>query len=129
MKRFLVTSIAVVALAGLQPSQAAVTAVVAGPGNSATSTYTTPVAVLAAAGPMNFLNADVEDHNVQASTAAGARAGRPWCPTTGFCPLFWSQVIGAGTTPILGLSGAARGSTYEFLCVVHQNMKGTLVVV
>lgn len=129
-KVFVAASLAVVVLSGVHPSHAAVSAVVAGPGNSASSTYTTPVAVLAKAGPMNFVNVDIEEHNVVASTAAGSRTGRPWCPATGFCPLFWSAVISTGgTTPILGLSNVAQGSSYEFLCVVHPNMKGTIVVV
>jgi len=119
--------IATIALAPIQ-SDAAVTAVVSGPGNSGTSTYTTPVAVLAKGAPMNFVNVDVEIHNVVASTAQGSRSGRPWCPATGFCPLFWSEVIGAGTTPILGLANASQGSTFEFLCVIHPNMRGTIIV-
>jgi plastocyanin len=113
------------------PAEAAVNLVVAGPGSQATQSYVTPVVVTTVGGPLTFRNQDVQTHNVT-SDAVGPDS-QPWCEffAAGGCPLFWSPSTDAGgrESQVGGLENAEAGETYGFHCVIHPQVRGTLVVV
>jgi plastocyanin len=104
-------------------------------------TYLPKVVLATRAGSLTFLNADLNRHDVVARVYDGATlradhtrpdGSAPWCEDfSGDCPLFWSELIeGPGqATEVLGLEGAVVGTSYEFYCSIHPNMRGTLQVV
>jgi len=108
--------------------------------------YAPPVIVVVAGHPATYLNADIDPHDIVATSEAagqgelpkGARpaGSAPWCadydgPLRGMlCPLFWTPVLQTGGAhEILGVSDAVPGETYGFYCTLHPYMTGTLVVV
>lgn len=102
--------------------------VLAQPGSFATS-YTTRATVAQKGGRLTFVNGDLQPHDVVAYGHTGP-GDQPWCAKfpKGKCPLFWSELIGAGqTTPVQGLENLEPGSTYTFYCTIHPSMRGTLV--
>lgn len=113
---------AVVLVATLWPASAEASLAVSSAGGFV------PVAVAPRGGPLLYVNADLAPHNLVAADAFRS-GGRPWCqsyPADG-CPLFWSELIGPGVTPVEGLEDTPPG-TYGFYCEVHPAMRGTLVV-
>jgi hypothetical protein len=124
----MVSALACAAFAGT-PARAAVTYIAAGGGSQSSGTYATPVVFAPVGGPLTFLNGDVQSHNV-VSDATGPST-QPWCGffAPGACPLVWSPVTDAGfrTNPVRGLENAAAGATYAVHCVIHPQLRGTLV--
>jgi len=111
------------------PVSAADLVYVTTPGAVAT-TFTPPVLVIRAGDNVTYANADIAPHDVVA-TVKGPDA--PWCAAEGFepgkCPLFWTPTITVGqTTPIIGLDRVKPGDQIPFICTLHANMDGTLVV-
>ena len=98
------------------------------------SGYLPPVVVVAPGENLDYSNFDVASHNVVAADAYVPKKKAKkvkWCSgfDKGKCPLFWSPAIGVGeTTSVLGLERVKSGTQYGFLCTLHPNMKGTLVV-
>ena len=96
--------------------------------------FVPPVVVIAEGEAINYTNADVAQHNFVADEAflpKKAAKKAKWCSgfDSGKCPLFWSPTIGTGeSTEVLGLERLAAGDQFGFLCTLHPNMKGTLVV-
>ena len=95
--------------------------------------YVTPVVVMQEGDGVTYYNFDVAPHNfvadgVYLSKKAAKKA--KWCTAfEGKCPIFWSPQITAGeSTEVQGLDALKSGDQYGFLCTVHPNMKGTLVV-
>jgi hypothetical protein len=84
--------------------------IVAGPGAFAT-TYATPVMATVRGGDLQFLNLDIQEHDV--TSTAG---------------LFKSDLIGVGqTASVAGVTNLPPG-TYGFYCSIHPGMRGTLLV-
>jgi len=102
--------------------------------------FLTPVVVVQQGGPLTYINADIEGHNVESCHFEGGAKvcdygpdTNPWCGEpdypAGKCPLFWSPVRGASIQQVLGLENAVPGKTYGFYCRPHGSaMTGTLVV-
>lgn len=96
--------------------------------------FVPPVVVIAEGEAINYTNADLAQHNFVADDAflpKKAAKKAKWCSgfDRGKCPLFWSPTIGIGeATEVLGLERLAAGDQFGFLCTLHPNMKGTLVV-
>lgn len=111
--------------------------VVAGPIASEFS-FTTPLVFAQPGGPVTFVNADIDGHNVVSRAIDPLRRGF-WCDTPLYpagdpCPLFWSPVISTGTTQVYGLENVEpfmQGmTTYRFYCDPHdETMEGTMVFV
>ncbi len=100
-----------------------------GPGSYAVG-WTAPVIVVPQNAQLTYVNLDVAYHDVVADKVYGSDT-QPWCDglPAGKCPLFWSQLIGLSkTTPVLGLDATTPGRIYPFVCSIHRNMTGTLVV-
>jgi plastocyanin len=132
MRRLLVVPLALVVVLALGgPAAAAVVAT--GPGGFQAG-YLPPVVVVAPGENLDYSNFDVASHSVVAADAYVPRKKAKkvkWCSgfDKGKCPLFWSPAIGVGeTTSVLGLERVQSGTQYGFLCTLHPNMKGTLVV-
>ena len=113
------------------PASAAVVAT--GPGGFVAG-FLPPVVVIEEGEGITYANVDVAPHDFVADghfiPKKAARKVK-WCSgfDPGKCPLFWSPKIGAGeTTEVEGLERLTSGDQYNFLCTVHPNMKGTLVV-
>ena len=93
-----------------------------------------PVVVIAEGEGITYTNADIAPHNFIASDALmpnKAAKKAKWCSgyDRGKCPLFWSPTIGTGeTTEVLGLDVLRSGEQFGFLCTLHPNMQGTLIV-
>jgi len=93
-----------------------------------------PVVVIAEGEGINYTNADVAQHNFVAADAfLSKRAAKKakWCSgfDKGRCPLFWSPTIATGeAAEVSGLQRVKAGDQYEFLCTLHPNMTGTLIV-
>ncbi len=122
----LVMGMALVLLAPM-PAQAIVGA--AGPG-SAEDGYVTPlIYVNTFTKTAFFVNADPEQqHNITAQRAFGPD-DQPWCEDGKPCPLFWTETISAGVTPILGLENTFGAVPYLFHCTIHpETMQGELLV-
>jgi plastocyanin len=125
-----ITALAITAL-GAAPAGAA--EVATGPG-AFQAGFLPPVVVVTQGDTLTYSNFDIAGHNVVASDAFLSRkAARKakWCSgfRKGKCPLFWSPTIGTGeSTEVLGLNKAKPGTQYGFLCTLHPNMKGTLLV-
>ena len=107
--------------------------VVTGPGGFVAG-FVPPVVVIAEGEGIKYTNADIAPHNFVAADAflpKKAAKKAKWCSSydAGKCPLFWSLTIGTGeSTEVLGLETLSAGDQYAFLCTLHPNMKGTLVV-
>ena len=132
MRRLLVLPLALGLLLTLTgPAAAAVVATAPG---GFTAGFIPPVVVIAKGEGIDYTNADIAPHNFVASGAyvpKKAAKKTKWCSgfDKGRCPLFWSPTIGLGdTTSVSGLSRVASGKQYAFICTLHPNMKGTLVV-
>lgn len=111
------------------------TAVVAVSGPVAEETgYITPVLVVPQGQPLTFVNADPAsyNHNLVADENFFPRGKNTahWCagyPATR-CPVFWSDIISLGVTPVEGVPALKPGE-YHFVCTLHALMVGTLIVV
>ena len=132
MRRVLV-ALAALSLVGLLAAPASAAVAVSGPAGFAAG-YLTPVVVTAPGEAITYANFDVAPHNFVASdaflTKKVAKKAK-WCSAydKGKCPAFWSQTINAGeTTEVEGVDFLESGAQYEFICTLHPNMKGTLVV-
>jgi plastocyanin len=131
--RRLFAGLAALSLVGLLASPASAAAAAAGPGGFAAG-FVTPVVVTAPGEGITFANFDVAPHNFVASDAFLPKKltkKAKWCSgyDKGRCPMFWSQTINAGqTTEVEGVDFLESGAQYEFICTLHPNMKGTLVV-
>lgn len=109
-------------------------AVVATPPGGFLAGFLPPVVVIEEGEGITYANADVAPHDFVADghflPKKTARKVK-WCSgfDKGKCPLFWSPKIGAGeSTAVEGLERLRSGNEYNFLCTVHPNMKGTVVV-
>lgn len=105
------------------------TAIVAGP-DSQTVGFTTPAMVAVEGMPLDYVGADIMQHNV-VSVETGPNT-QSWCVlfAPDPCPLFFSDLASVGIRPVLGLENAVPGTIYNFYCYPHPNtMKGTLVFV
>ena len=96
--------------------------------------FATPVVVAPQGGPVTFVNSDTIPHNFQAdgvflSKKKAKKAD--WCALfpKKECPIFYSDAIGQGqTADVQGLENTESGQQYPFMCLLHPNMKGTLVI-
>ena len=91
--------------------------------------YVTPAILVAPGEPILFVNLDVAPHDIVAKDAVRPN-DRPWCARfQGPCPLFASDVVGTGgQTNVVGTETLTPGGQYAFVCSIHLNMTGTLVV-
>lgn len=105
------------------------------------TTYANPLVVARVGGPLTFINTDIESHDVVARCPSSnpdncadyyGSDDELWCVPTlsppGKCPIFWSELIGIATTPVLGLDQVQPGKVYNFYCTKHPGMVGRLVV-
>ena len=96
--------------------------------------YVPPAVVIAKGEGITYANGDVAPHNFVAASAyrtVKVAKKTKWCSgfKKGKCPLFWSQTVGMGkTAEVEGLELVTPGKQYAFLCTLHPNMKGTLIV-
>ena len=104
---------------------------VSGPGG-AFAGWTQPVLVMRAGDTVTYTNVDIAPHDVVATVVG---PDEPWCTTKPFnyapgtCPLFATPLITLGrSTAVLGLNNVQPEGQYPFICRLHPNMKGTLVV-
>jgi len=93
-----------------------------------------PVVVIEEGEGITYANGDVAQHDFVADghylRKKVARKTK-WCSgfDRGKCPLFWSPRVGAGeSTEVEGLQRLRSGDEYGFLCTVHPNMQGTLII-
>ncbi|MFN2389950.1 MAG: hypothetical protein ABR575_10160 [Actinomycetota bacterium] len=133
MRRLMVASAALcVVLVPGAPAGAA--EVAAAPGSFAAGSFAPPVVVIAEGEGIRFTNGDLPRHNLTAADAfLSKKAARKsqWCSAfdPGRCPLFLSPTITTGqSADVRGLQRVRSGSEYGFLCTIHPNMTGTLVV-
>lgn len=118
-------------LAPALPARAAVVATAPG---GFVAGFLPPVVVIEEGEGITYTNADIAPHDLVADGHfLGKKAARKtrWCSgfDKGKCPLFWSPKIGAGeSTEVEGLERVRSGEQYGFLCTVHPNMQGTLIV-
>lgn len=132
MRRALVVAVAAaLVLVPVAPARAAVVATAPG---GFLAGFLPPIVVVEKGEGITYANADVAPHDFVADghflRKKAAKKTR-WCSgfDKGKCPLFWSPRIGAGeTTEVEGLRRLRSGEEYAFLCTVHPNMKGTLIV-
>jgi hypothetical protein len=136
MKRFAKLSVAAtlcVVAAAFVPARAAVTYVVASPGDRSVHSFTTPVVVTAAGGPLTLFNQDVLVHQV-ASVETAPDTGQRWCKyfAPGACPALWSETVEAGGNqkPVLGIDVAPSGTyhLYDPTDPSTPQMSATLIV-
>ncbi len=126
-----VTAALLVVLAIVTPASAA--EVATAPGGFLAG-FLPPVVVIAEDEGITYTNADIAPHNFVADNAflsKKAAKKAKWCSSfdKGRCPLFWSPTIATGeSTAVSGLEALASGDQFQFLCTLHPNMKGTLVV-
>lgn len=117
----------VLVLLAPMPAQAIVGA--AGPG-SAENGYVTPlIYVNTFTQTAVFVNADPDaQHNITAWRAYGPD-DQPWCEEGEPCPVFWTETISVGATPIQGLENTFGAVPYLFYCTIHPDtMQGELLV-
>ncbi len=132
MRRSIVSLIACVCVVWA-PAHARAAEALAGPGGFAAG-FLTPVVVIAPGEAITFTNLDAAPHNFVASDAfvpKKAAKKAKWCSgfDKGKCPLFWSPTIGTGeSAAVEGTDKVEAGAQYAFICTLHPNMKGTLVV-
>jgi hypothetical protein len=114
----------IVGVLSARPADAAVAVAVLG-------RYATPVSVTVVGGPLVLANAETASHNLVARMAKRPDGSAPFCSdySSGDCPLFWSELIEAGTTMVEGLDEVEVGASYAFWCEIHQSMTGTLLVI
>ncbi|MFN2526608.1 MAG: hypothetical protein ABR505_10185 [Actinomycetota bacterium] len=129
--RTTVVGVGLAAFLGIAPAADAVVAV-AGPGAYA-ATYATPVVVTVEGGPVTFVNADIATHTFTASEdflARSAAKKAPWCKefSAKKCPLFTATASTGGSEEVAGVEHLQQGEQYAFVCTIHPNMTGTLVV-
>lgn len=109
------------------PSDACAPIVFSGPGGQF-ATYTQPVAFAQVDGDLTHVNVDIAQHDVRSLDVRAPEDRPAWCGNLTPCPLFTSELVGAGkTSRVRGLDGIEAGKTYEFTCSIHPNMFGTLV--
>lgn len=132
MRRALVFTLALGLVAAFAvPAYGAV--VITGPGGF-TAGFVPPVVVIAEGEGIDYTNADIAPHNFVAADAylpKKAAKKAKWCSAfdKGKCPLFWSPQIGLGeSTSVSGLARLKSGDQFGFICTLHPNMKGTLIV-
>jgi len=115
-------------LGAFAPAHAAV--IVASPANSILPYFVTPASVTTKGGTLEFVNLDIETHNVVAVGAYRPDGSASWCANApkGKCPLFWSPYVSASAVAVQGLDRAVPGAQYEFICAIHPGMRGTLVI-
>ncbi|MHB8512680.1 MAG: cupredoxin domain-containing protein [Actinomycetota bacterium] len=117
--------------AGATPAHAAAQIVVAPLGAQIAGTFDTPITVAIKSQPLEFVNLDAisTQHNVK-SEAYGPDSA-PWCAHFPLhrCPLFVSALVNAGGVSTADLSNTVPGQSYTFVCQLHGNMKGTLLIV
>ena len=96
--------------------------------------FVPPAVVIAEGEGITYTNADIAPHNFVADGAflpKKAERRAEWCTSydRGRCPLFWSPTIATGeSTEVSGLERLSAGDQFPFLCTLHPNMKGTLIV-
>lgn len=106
------------------------------------NTYLPKVMVTSTAGGLEFLNLDLNRHDLVAEveTEDGEvrpdhvrpSSSAPWCASFEDepCPLFWTDLLGTGESAVVeGLADAVPGTTYHFFCTIHPYMQGELVVI
>jgi len=123
--------IAALAMLGSTAAAAGTPVIVSGPGSYLVN-YTQPVIVASVGDIVAYVNLDVQRHDVVADGVYRPTDSAEWCVLFGAdeCPLFWTPLIGLGQqTEVRGLEDVESGTTYDFLCTIHQNMWGLLVVV
>lgn len=126
-----VAIVVVLVLGPIAPARAAEVATVPG---SFMAGFVPPAVVIAEGEAITYSNADIAPHNFVAADAflpKKAAKKAKWCSSydAGRCPLFWSPTIGTGeSTEVSGLERLVAGDQFPFLCTLHPNMKGTLVV-
>jgi plastocyanin len=111
--------------------------IVSGP-SSKTTNFLTIAAVAQKGGPLTYVNADIESHNVVSCHFNGPTKvcdygpdTQPWCflYTAGKCPLFWSPTLNLSLIQVQGLENVQPGVTYGFICEPHAGtMRGTLAI-
>jgi plastocyanin len=132
MKRMIVIASVAVVFASMTASHAGVQLIVAPPGAQVAGVFDGPDAAVKGQ-QLTFVNLDAASskHNVM-SVKTGPDSS-PWCSanhfSTGRCPLFFSDLVAAGGTSTVDLRNVAVGQTYDFVCMFHPNMKGTLQIV
>ncbi len=102
--------------------------------------YATPVVVVEKGGELTYANIDIVKHDFVHDVETdgfGSKKKMPWCKKDAHghhhghamaCPVFWSELIGAGqTTEVLGLKNLKPGKIYTFFCTLHHGMKGKLI--
>ncbi|MBV8985774.1 MAG: PQQ-binding-like beta-propeller repeat protein [Acidimicrobiia bacterium] len=90
--------------------------IVAGPG-AYVSTYLTPAMAVRVGQPLDFVNADLPQHDVVAVDLGPDGQ-----------PLFRSKLIGLGEVATVdGTNRLTPGKTYTFYCSIHPGMRGTLI--
>jgi plastocyanin len=101
-------------LALVVPAHAANIRILAAPGAAGLPVFFPSQTVIVPRGSTaTFTNLDVAPHNVKSTTPG----------------LFSSNIIGLGqSAPVNGVSKLKKGK-YNFICVVHPNMKGALRVI
>ena len=119
------------ALVALAPAAHAVVAA-AGPGASFGG-YATRVVVVPRGGPLTFVNGDLADHTLTSEARLPRRIAKktPHCKAYGArsCPVFTSPVVPGGESgAVQGLNRVKPGRDYEFMCMIHSGMRGTLIV-
>lgn len=129
MRKFVIAAAVAACLAASTSSHAAVQIAIAPPGADVIG-FATPTMVAVKGQALQFVNADpVAPHNIE-SVEYGSNS-KPWCSEylVNKCPRFASALVEVGGTSTADLGATAVGKTYEFICRVHTDMRGTLNVV
>lgn len=117
---------------------AGVPIIVSGPGSTYVG-YTTPAVAVQKGDTVTLIHLDTAPHDVVAVEYGPDTA--PYCGTDvspqpgiqrrfplGACPIFWTPLLTVSqTAAVEGLGNLVPGTTYNFFCSLHGNMKGTLV--
>lgn len=93
--------------------------------------FTPPVLVINAGDTVTYTNADPLGRHDVVATVFGPDTPKcaEWRIPAGECPLFWTLTIGVGSSaPVWGLENVKPGDQIPFICTLHGNMDGTLVV-
>jgi plastocyanin len=131
VRRSVLVAVVVATAIASAPSEAAPlpvpSVVVAGPGAFAAG-FATPAVVVFQGQSLQFASIDVAPHNVRsrATVLKRVRVGRTY--KTVRVRLFSSSTIdGGGVAEVVGVSALKPGS-YAFICSIHPNMTGQLMV-